>query len=126
MKRLLINQTMKEFDKKVSNLVFDLEAKDSAENTLWIKEVKQIGRAAKKEYVDHKVLTYKTLATFLERDVLDVNEVVHRDYEDKDSLRWYSVTSLNNYKPFYNKPVIPQTDGGEEVNGALANVEEVD
>ena len=39
MKRMSINQTMKEFDKKVSNLVFDLEAKDSAENALWIKEV---------------------------------------------------------------------------------------
>ena len=42
MKRISINHTMKEFNKKVSNLVFDLEVKDSAENALSIEEVKKI------------------------------------------------------------------------------------
>ena len=41
-----INQMMKEFNKKVSNLIFDLEAKDSDLNALWIEEVKKIYRAA--------------------------------------------------------------------------------
>ena len=53
-----------------------------------------MGKQAKKEFVDHKVLVYKALASYMERDVSKVNEVVPRSDEDEPSLKWYSVTSL--------------------------------
>ena len=73
--------------------------------------------------MDHKIVTYQTLSTFLGRDGPYANEVVSRNDKDQDTQRWYSVTS-----PFYNEPVIPQTDGREEIKGEAANasVEEVD
>ena len=83
-----------------------------------------MGRAAKKEFVTHKVLIYETLASYMEQDVPEVNEVVDRMDDDESSLRWYSVTSLDNYEPFYNMdPVILQANDEEEVDGVKANIE---
>ena len=84
---------MKEFNKKVSNLIFNLEAKDAALNALWIEEFEM-------KYMDHKILIYKTLKTLLMSDVLDVNQVVHRDDQNEDALRWYLITSGSSHEPF--------------------------
>ena len=39
---LSINKNIKELDRKVSNLIFDLEMKDTASNALWIEETEDM------------------------------------------------------------------------------------
>ena len=83
MKRKSICQRMKLHEKKVSKLVLDLNAKGSAKDSLRIKEVELMDKEAKKEFVDHKGLVYEALASYMERDVPEVNEVVHRSDDTK-------------------------------------------
>ena len=54
---------MKSIERKVSNLVINLDAKGSAQDTSRIEEVELMSKQAKKEYVDHKVLVYEDLAS---------------------------------------------------------------
>ena len=64
MKRKSICQSMKSFDRNISSLVLDLEGNRSAEDALRIEEVELLGKEAKKELIDHKVLIYEALASY--------------------------------------------------------------
>ena len=64
--------------------------------------MKFLGKLARKEYVNHKSIVYQTFAGYLEREVPKVNEIIPRSDKDEASRKWYSITSLYNYKAFYN------------------------
>ena len=56
-----------------------------------------MGKLARKEYVDHKVIVYETFAGYLEREVPEVNEIIPTSDEDKASCKWYQVTLIYKY-----------------------------
>ena len=82
-----INQQMRSLDRKISQLMIDLEAKGPAQEASRITHVEFLGRLAGEEYVDHKLNVYKTCAGYLEREVPEVNEIIPRSDEDEASRK---------------------------------------
>ena len=93
---------MRSLDRKISHLVIDLKANKTAQDALRIKYVEFMGKQARKENVDHKSIVYETFSGYMEKDVPEVNKVTPILDKDKASRKWYSITSLYNYKTFYN------------------------
>ena len=93
-KRQAINQKKRSLDRKISQLVINLEAKGPAKDASRIEHVEFMGKLARKEYVDHKLIVYKTFAGYLEREVPKVNKVIHKSDEDEASRKWYSINLL--------------------------------
>ena len=101
-KRHVINRKMQSLNKRISQLVINLEAKGPAQEASRIAYAESLGRLARKEYVEHKSILYQACAGYLEREVLEVNKIIPRSDEGKALQKWYSKTSIYNHKAFYN------------------------
>ena len=77
-----INRQMRLLDRKISQLMIDIEAKGPAQEASRIAHAEFLGSLAQKEYVDHKSIVYQTCTGYLEREVPEVNEIIPR--ADKD------------------------------------------
>ena len=60
---------MKSFDRKISNLVLDLDGNRSKEDASRITEVELIRREVKDEFIAHKMQIYETFPNYVKRDV---------------------------------------------------------
>ena len=52
--------------------------------------------------MEHKSIIYQTYARYLEREVLEISEIIQRSDGDEATQNWYSVTSLYDQRALYN------------------------
>ena len=76
---------MRSLNKNISHLEINLMAKGPVHDASRIEYAEFMGRLARKEYVEHKSIIYQTYARYLEREVLEISEIIQRSDGDEAS-----------------------------------------